>query len=152
MMRKPMLILLIGVVLAATAFCGVYFAGTHDCRQMSRADVPELYWLRKEFRLSDAEFKRISELHRNYLPGCKEMCNRIEEKNSGLQKLLASQSSVSPDVVKALNEVAQLRVECQARMLSHFYDVAKTMPPEQGKRYLEWVQRNTLLPDYGMAK
>jgi hypothetical protein len=150
--RKPILILFIGVVLAVTAFCGVYFAGTRCCQQMTRADVPELHWLRKEFRLSDAEFARISELHRNYLPGCKEMCNRIEEKNSELQRLLASQSSVSLEVEKALNDAAQLRVQCQTRMLTHFYEVAKTMPPEQGRRYLAWVQKNTLLPDYGMEK
>lgn len=151
-MRKPILILFIGVALATSAFCVVYLAGTHDCRQMTRTEVPELYWLKKEFHLSDAEFARISELHRNYLPGCKAMCNQIEEKNSDLQRLVASHSTVSPDVEKALNDAAQLRAQCQARMLSHFYEVAKTMPPMQGKRYLEWVQQNTFLSDRGMAK
>jgi hypothetical protein len=32
-------------------------------------------------------------------------------------------------------------------MLQHFYDVSRTMPPEQGKRYLAWVQQQTVASD-----
>ncbi len=31
-------------------------------------------------------------------------------------------------------------------MMQHFYEVSRAMPPEQGKRYLAWVQSETLLP------
>jgi hypothetical protein len=30
-------------------------------------------------------------------------------------------------------------------MLKHFFEVSRTMPPEQGKRYLAWVRENTCL-------
>jgi hypothetical protein len=32
-------------------------------------------------------------------------------------------------------------------MLQHFYEVSRTMPPEQGRRYLAWVQERTILAD-----
>jgi hypothetical protein len=31
-------------------------------------------------------------------------------------------------------------------MMQHFYEVSRAMPPDQGKRYLTWVQQETLLP------
>jgi hypothetical protein len=146
MMRKGLTIFAFGLLVAVVAFCGMYFKGIGKQREMTRMDTPELYWLKTEFRLSDAEFARISELHRKYLPGCAEMCHRIDGQNTALQKLLATNSTVTPDVEKALNASAALRTECQKRMLDHFYQVASTMPPEQGRRYLTWVQQRTLLP------
>jgi hypothetical protein len=35
-------------------------------------------------------------------------------------------------------------------MLEHFYKVAQTMPPEQGRRYLAWVQQETFKPQQMM--
>jgi hypothetical protein len=30
-------------------------------------------------------------------------------------------------------------------MLQHFFEVSQTMPPEEGKRYLAWVEEKTFL-------
>jgi hypothetical protein len=35
-------------------------------------------------------------------------------------------------------------------MLRHFYEVSRTMPPEQGRRYLAWVQERTFMCSEGM--
>ena len=29
-------------------------------------------------------------------------------------------------------------------MLEHFYAVSRAMPPEEGRRYLDWIQRQTV--------
>ena len=44
---------------------------------------------------------------------------------------------------------SQLQAECQASMLRHFYQVSQAMPPEQGRRYLAWVQEKTILAGLG---
>ena len=82
-----------------------------------------------------------------YLSGCKERCHRIDLKNEELARLLAATNTVTPDIEKALAEAALLRADCQKKMLQHFYDVSRTMPPEQGKRYLAWVQKQTIPSD-----
>ena len=82
-----------------------------------------------------------------YLAGCTERCRVIDQKNDELKKLLAATNTVTPPIEKALAEAAQLRANCQKLMLQHFYEVSRTMPPEQGKRYLEWVQGQTILPE-----
>ena len=54
---------------------------------------------------------------------------------------------MTPQIESLLNESAQLRAECQAKMLQHFYEVSRAMPPAQGKRYLAWVHQQTILSD-----
>jgi len=43
-----------------------------------------------------------------------------------------------------------MRADCQAEMLKHFFEVSRTMPAEQGKRYLAWVQAQTCLHEQTM--
>jgi len=45
--------------------------------------------LRNEFKLNDAEFKRVSELHAAYLPQCREMCRKIDAQNQRLCELVS---------------------------------------------------------------
>jgi hypothetical protein len=147
-MKRTLLILVSGLALAVLAYAGVYHTRTAagSCCLMESKN-PELSWLKKEFHLSDAEFTRISQLHEQYLAGCAERCRRIDEKNQELATLLAATNTVTPQIEKALADTAQLRADCQKQMLQHFYNVSRTMPPEQGKRYLDWVQSRTLALD-----
>jgi hypothetical protein len=146
-MKRPSLILLAGLVVAALGYCGIYYAGTANCCRLERGQAPELIWLKEEFHLSDAEFARISQMHEQYLSGCAERCHRIDLKNQALARLLAATNTITPEIEQALGEAALLRAECQKQMLKHFYDVSRTMPPEQGRRYLAWVQSQTVLTD-----
>jgi hypothetical protein len=146
-MKRPILILIGGIVLGVLAYAGVYRAGTAGSCCLVESKTPELAWLKQEFHLSDAEFTRISQLHEQYLAGCAERCQRIDLKNQDLARLLAATNSVTAEIQQALAESAQLRAQCQSMMLQHFYEVSRTMPPEQGKRYLAWVQSKTLLHD-----
>lgn len=104
-----------------------------------------LLWLKSEFRLSDADYDRISNLHDAYLPGCMERCREIARVRRELFALIQENKNVTPELKAKLEESAHQRAECSAMMLAHFYEVAAAMPPPAAKRYLEWVTRETLM-------
>lgn len=145
-MRRSWLIIFGGLILAGVAYACVYLYATAAQRSVEKSARPELAWLQQEFQLSDAQLARVLELHNAYAPKCDAMCRDIDAKNAELQKLLAATNVVTPEIKKAMSEAAEIRAECETAMLDHFYKVAQTMPPEQGRRYLEWVQRETLKP------
>jgi hypothetical protein len=146
-MRRAWVVLFAGLLIAAAAYFGIYYAGTAASRRLEQSETPELAWLKAEFHLGDAEFQRVCQVHEGYLAGCAERCRRIDEKNADLKRLLADAKTITPEIEKTLNEAAQLRAACQKQMLQHFYEVSQTMPPEQGLRYLAWVQQRTVLAD-----
>ena len=151
-MKRGILILLVGLVGATVAFCCVYLACTAHARTLQRSGQPELAWLKAEFKLSDAEFKRVSDLHSAYLPQCRQKCREIDAQNARLERLLADATTVTPEIERTIAEASRLRSECQTMMLRHFFQVSQTMAPEQGRRYLAWVKEKAFLPDYGMPK
>lgn len=150
-MRRGIQILILGLLMAACAYAGVYFAGTAHSRQMLQSSRPELAWLKQEFHLSDAAFAHLMKLHDGYLPKCEERCHEVAKLNTKLEQVLAESSGVTPEVKQLLDKRALLLARCQAEMLEHFYEVSRTMPPEEGKRYLAWVQRKTCLQEMSMA-
>ena len=149
-MRRALFILVGGLLLAGAGYCALYFLATASHRSLLANDTPELFWLKKEFNLDDAEFARISKLHEAYLPQCKERCRRIAELNDTLVKSIGSATQMTPAIEKLLAERGRMRADCQAEMLKHFFEVSRTMPPEQGKRYLAWVQEHTCLSEQTM--
>jgi len=151
-MRKGALILLLGLLLGTAAFCGFFYLGTAGSRQILQAPEPELAWLKRQFNLGDAEFARISKLHEAYLPQCAERCRHIEELNQKLAALLAQATNVSPEIEGLLLERSRMRANCETEMLKHFVAVSQTMPPAQGRRYLEWVERETCLKSQAMEQ
>lgn len=141
-MKKPLVILITGLLLAAAAYAGLFLARTAP----RPAEAPsELLWLRNEFSLTEPEFARIRELHEGYLPDCARMCGRIAAANRELERLVISTNEVTPEITKKLSEISNIREECQARMLKHFYAVSRAMPEEQGRRYLAEMQKLTSL-------
>lgn len=146
MKNRAWIIVLGGLFLAVAAYACVYLAGTATQRSVASSDKPALAWMKSEYRLDDAQFARLCEVHDAYRPKCMAMCRMIDAKNAQIEKLLAGTSVVTPEIKQALAEAAAIRGECEAAMLEHFYRVAQTMPPEQGKRYLVWVQQESLKP------
>jgi hypothetical protein len=149
-MKKGAFILVFGLLVAAAAYGCIYFACTSSARNMQRSEQPELAWLKEEFNMSDTEFNRVSELHASYLPQCMKMCRQIDAQNKRLKELLAATNQVTPEIEATISESTRLRGECQSNMLKHFYEVSRTMPPEEGRRYLAWVQERTFLSNEGM--
>ena len=146
-MKRSWFILVAGLVVALAAYFTFYFLSIANYQSLERGPEPELAWLKREFHLGDTELARICQMHQAYLSGCMERCRRIDLKNEELKRLLAAANGMTPEIEKTLTEAAQLRAECQKKMLEHFYAVSRTMPPEQGKRYLAWVQEKTILSD-----
>lgn len=149
-MRRGLQILGLGVAVAAVAYLCVYFAGTARTRAMLHSPQPELAWLKQEFKLSDPEFARLSELHNGYLPKCAERCRQISETNARLEQALRGASELTPEARRLLSERGRMRAVCQEEMLEHFFEVSRAMPPEQGRRYLAWVQARTCLQEPAM--
>ena len=148
-MKRSWFILLAGLLVAAAAYGTIYFVCCAPNRyvEVDKTKTPELAWLQKEFQIPDAEFARIAALHETYSAACMERCRRIDAKNTELQSLLAATNAVTPQIETALREAATIRTECQQAMLQHFFEVSRTMPPAQGRRYLDWVIGRTLGPD-----
>jgi hypothetical protein len=141
-MKKPLVIIITGLLLAAGAYAGLFLARTGSIQ----GEAPsELLWLRNEFSLTEQEFARIRELHEGYQPDCAKMCARIAAANRELESLVLNTNEVTPEITKKLSEIGSIRQECQARMLKHFYAVSRAMPEEQGRRYLAEMQKLTSL-------
>lgn len=147
-MKRLRLILALGGVAALLAYGAGYFWRLHLAGGGTSSALDELRWLKREFRLSDAEFVRVQSLHATYLPHCRAMCAQVEAVNDRLRTMLNATNQVTPEIAQALSEAAQIRARCQGMMFDHFYEVSRAMPPEQGRRYLAWVQQQTLLPTY----
>lgn len=147
-MKRPWLIIVAGLVLALLGYGASYLAGSAKARRMAHSQTPELAWLQTEFHVSDAELARIRTLHESYLSACAERCQRIDAKNAELQKCLAATNAVTPEIEKMLAESAQLRSDCQKAMLQHFFEISRTMPPDQSKRYFDWIVGCTFGPEH----
>jgi len=151
-MKRAAFILVAGLLAAAAGYCALYYCGTKEHRQMLESPAPELAWLKKEFRLGDAEFERIAKLHDGYLPRCAELCRQVSAKNAELRLLISATNVNGGSVEQKLKEAGELRVQCQQNMFNHFLEVSRQMPPEQGRRYLQWIQQRTLTPEHDMAE
>ncbi len=147
-MKRSGVITLLGLVLALGGGAGIYLSRVASYRALCAHAGVELAWIKKEFHLNDADFARVRQLHEAYKPVCAKMCQRIDEKNRELAGLLAVSTNVTPQIEQVLGETAQLRRECQTAMLKHFFAVSQAMPPEQGRRYLAWMQAQTLSPTH----
>ncbi len=144
-MKKSALILLLGLLTSTLGFAGFYYFGTASCRTLMSQPQPELAWLKKEFHLSDSEFGRIVEMHEAYLPKCGERCALIAKQDNQLRESLATATTMTPEIQNLLMERARMRAECETEMLRHFLAVSRTMPPDQGQRYLAWVESQCCL-------
>jgi hypothetical protein len=143
-MRRSLLILL-AVLISSAAIVGLSSAvAKRLCVQHFASPSDDLVWLRREFRLNDAEMQRVRQLHEGYLPKCRGFCERIDARKRELQATLASGANAPGATEQKLIEIGTIRAQCQAAMLQHFRDVSQVMPAEQGRRYLSEMQRLTL--------
>jgi len=143
-MNRSLVILLAALMLGGALFGGAYAVSRHVCECCLAKSVSDLDWLRQEFHLNADELARIQKLHDGYLPQCAEMCAKIAAKKAEVAAVLNGSTNVNPATQQKLAELAALRAQCQAQMLQHFTEVSRTMPPDEGRRYLAEMQRLTL--------
>ncbi len=148
MKLKATVVLLVALVGGAGAFT---WRALRSGDEMA-VQEPELRWLQREFALNDDVVLRIAELHRRYTAECEPMCEALRASDAEITRLIASEKRVTPRVTTALNRSNQIVVECQHRMLEHFYAVAGEMPPSAGKRYLALMTPIAAHPEQGWMK
>jgi hypothetical protein len=105
-----------------------------------------MQWLRDEYHLSDAQFSRIQDLHRDYAPKCDVMCQKIAEANDRLAQLIKTNQIFSPEVEAAMNDCVRVQGECRRALLAHVYSVSAQMSPADGARYLEMMAARIVEP------
>lgn len=142
--RSPQLLAVALVALAAAVFGTGFLVSSRVFSARWAGGVDDLAWLRVEFGLGESEMGRIRALHEGYRPACQAMCDRIAAKKEELRTALAASETLSAGARGKLEEVASLRVQCQAQMLEHFEAVSREMPREQGRRYLATMRELTL--------
>ena len=113
---------------------------------MATARNGELEWLRREFHLSDAQFKEIETLQSAYTPVCNEMCRRIAEANSKLDRLVSENHKVTPELDAAIQEAGFVQEDCRTQMLAHIYQVSTKMNPADGQSYLRLMKSRVIQP------
>ncbi len=145
--RYWLLFALIGALAAGViAFCGINFLATRDLGRMAKAPNGELEWLRREFHLSDAQFAKIATLHSAYTPVCDEMCRRIMEANSKLDRLVSEKREVTPELEAAIREAGSVQEDCHKQMLAQIYRVSAQMNPADGQNYLRLMKSRVIQP------
>ena len=146
MPNRSVIILLGGIITAIAAAAVAYIVFSSFQGHWVKIGSSEMAWMKHEYQLSDTQYEQVCELYRNYTPSCAEMCGKVDAANERLRALLGTHASVTPEIEAALAESSKLRLECQKRMLAHFYSVAKVMPEREGDKYLQWVYSQTILP------
>jgi hypothetical protein len=139
-MSRGAVILLASVALGLCVFfCTRLMLGHLDASIMpieNGSRLPELSWLRQWLKLSDAQFEKVRGIHAAYLPTCERLCDRVRNSDSRVLHLgLASEDSVSRELVAALRQRGELAADCQEALLRHIHEVAECLDAEQAALY-----------------
>ena len=127
-----------GFVITQRSCCDAVM--THTAPHDGSSRLPELEWLRHEFKLTDAQFAKVAELHLAYRPTCEDLCAKVMTSQEKVKKLVERGAQVSPELKAALQEHAALHAECQTALLTHLYQTAACLSPEQARSYLDAMQ------------
>ncbi|MDO8348887.1 MAG: hypothetical protein Q7T30_01530 [Planctomycetota bacterium] len=136
-MKRPTLLLLLGIVAGLVAFGIASRLQTSQHRRILDQPAAELAWLRHEYQLSDDQFARVSALHTAYQPTCAELCRRIADANQNLRDAVARTNALTDEIRERVRDTGRTRDDCRQAMLAHLYAVAREMPPDAGRRYLD---------------
>jgi len=145
-MKRSLLILLLAAVIAGAGYWIYYRCATAPSRTMLKESGGEMEWLRREYHLTDAQFTRIQQMHREYAPKCDLMCEQIAKANARLDQLILANKTYTPEVATAMKECLAVQGECRQALLAHVYAVSAEMPEADGARYLEMMTARIVEP------
>ncbi len=130
---------LVGLLVLAVATA----AGISQWRQ-PKAPVD---WMRQEYGLTQEQADRVAKIERDYGSRCAEMCAWINRANEHLSELVRANRAVTPEVRSAITAADEVRADCRASMLAHFYEVAAVLPETKREKYLGTVLPAVLHPE-----
>jgi hypothetical protein len=151
-MMKRSRIVAVGVLVLVLGIAGFWCSRLicpEGCRVFGGShSESEISWMRAEFELDESEFKKVEQLHNEYVPRCDEYCRRVAETQLKVTKLAAASEEMTDELLAALRADERTRIECREALLAHLYETARSMPPEKGKRFLEIALPKVLAPDH----
>lgn len=127
------------VVARRVATCDASPAARHHTAPLAVDRLPELDWLERRLGLTPDESAKVRELHVAYLPECAAMCARIDEAEARLREVSLSSDGMTAEVEAAVARSADVRRDCQQRLLRHLYRTAACMDDTRAARYLRLV-------------
>ncbi len=139
------------MVASLAAYCIYYQCATRSAQAMLTQPDGQMEWLRREFKLTDAQFTKVKQLHEVYRPGCDQMCQRIAAANSEADALISTSQGVTPEIDAALKKCAALQNECRQALLAHVYAVSAEMNPGEGQRYTRMMTARIVQPGLSHA-
>jgi hypothetical protein len=93
-----------------------------------------LRWLKKEYRLDEATFERVRQLHEEYYSKCDNMCREISAADRPLLNRMRAQSEPVTDDLAREQELCS---ECEKSTETHLRKVAELLPKEQQQHFLD---------------
>ena len=150
-MKKTLLLLLLAVAGAFGGYWIYYRCATMPGRALLAQPGGEMEWLRREYHLTDAQFARVEQVHREYAPKCDLMCEKIGKANARLDQLILASKTYTPEVDAAMSACVTVQAECRRALLAHVYAVSAEMPAADGPRYLEMMTSRIVEPGVGHA-
>jgi hypothetical protein len=129
-MRRLAAFLLLVLAVAAAAYGVTRHLG-------SRGTEDQWTWLRREFRLSDAQYARIRALHEAYQPVCADHCRRIMAVQQRMAELERTGTKATAAYAAAQEEWQVIARECNRATVQQVESVAREMEPAEGRRYLD---------------
>ena len=130
MKKNVAVFLLLVLAVAATAYGLTRYLS-------SQKTEDQWTWLRREFRLNDAQYVRIVALHEAYEPICADPCTRIMAMQKRMAELEQPGAKASPAYASAQEEWQGITRACNRATLLHLENVAREMDPAEGRRYLD---------------
>jgi hypothetical protein len=136
-MKKGLLILGVALLAGILAFFLSRKHPSSSADPLLLDSLPELAWFRTDLGLTDQQFSKVEQLHRDYRPVCAEMCRRIAQSEAAVAKLAGAQHEMSDELATAIDNHGRVIAACKRSMLQHIYQTASFMDERQARRYLE---------------
>ncbi len=95
-----------------------------------------LSWLKEEYNLDSATFESVSALHRDYFKHCDKMCSQINEADRPLLRRARQRGRPAGEHDAQLSRDQAICDDCEKAAADHLRHVARLMPQEEGKRFL----------------
>ncbi len=143
-MKKVFLIFLVIFGVSVSAYQCYFRMATANHSAAIRSHESGLFWLKKEFRLSESEMRAIEEVHQEFLPHCEKLCQLLITTRQRLVMLSQVPGATAAELVELNRELARIEQECFEMTLLNIDRISTLMPPEQGQRY-QGLMRNRLV-------
>lgn len=135
-MRNKVLVSLLILVLAVVGTVLSFHCFCDPARHLNSGGC-SMDWLRREYHLTEEQYKAIDALHVDYSKECAEHCRLISEARAEQLALRAKSPLNTAALAANERKIEQLNTLCGHCMTMQFEKVAALMSPEQGTRYLK---------------